>query len=356
MIEHAMMFSGGVDTTLAAAKLLEQGAVDRLHLLTFCNGLCVGVERSRIHADELRDKFGADRVQHEVIYVTELFEEIRSPLRELITTYRSTLVFDLCCRLSMETRAIIYALEHDITAIADGTNIDQGKLFLERPEYMRVSKDYFASFGIRYYSPVYARSGGRRGRYDEMVRRGFTIGPYALEKVSVNACLMYQPFCLFGIHTFWFTGFMRKAPLLKRVIRRMNLPLERAIDCRIDRQDVARGLVEQRLALDDDSEGIRIADRYCTTRMCGINSVELAFPRGTVIDVDELATLWGGFGEVTREGAIVRLRSPGVDVQAFPDGRVQVNGTKDRDKARLLFDRFVSPYDVFERKTKIVGE
>jgi len=351
MKEHAMMFSGGVDTTLAAARLLETGEVDRLHLLTFCNGLCVGVNRSEVHARELRQQFGDDRIRHEVMYVTELFEEVRSPLKELVRHYRSTLVFDLCCRLSMETRAIQYALDNDLDAIADGTNIDQGKLFLERPEYMDVVREYFGSFGIRYYSPVYARSGGRRGRWEEMVRRGFSIGPLALEYVNVNACLMYQPFCLMGIHTFFFTSFMRKAPVLGRVIRKVNLPLHRAIDCRTGRQQIARDWIERNRAFHEVAEDdeMVVGGNFCTTRLCGQNSVELTFPRGTSIDVEGLASLWQDQGEVGREGGIVQLRSNGVLLRAYPNGRVVVRGTKNREKAEDLFERYVAPHDVFAR-------
>jgi hypothetical protein len=350
MSQMAMMFSGGMDTTLAAARILDHGEVERLHLLTFCNGLCVGVERSQVHAQELRAKYGADRVVHEIMYVTELFEAIRSPLPELILEARSSLIFDLCCRLSMETRAIMYALDHGIGAIADGTNIDQGKLFLERPEYLRVAREYFASFGIDYTSPVYARSGGRKGRWEELVQRGFTVGPPQLEWLNINACIMQQPFCLFGIHTFFFTSFVRNAPVLRRLIRRLNLPLDRAIGMRRDRQDVARRLVEEHVSFHEATvEGIRISEQFCTTKLCGQNSVELAFPRGTRIDVESLAGLWAGEGVVSREGALVSLRSDGVELRAFPDGRVVVRGTRDRAEANALFERLVAPHDVFDR-------
>lgn len=345
MHEQAMMFSGGVDTTLAAARLLETGEVDKLHLMTFCNGFCVGVDRSRIHADELSEQYGSDRVHHEVMYVTELFAELRSPLLPTIRRFRSTLVFDLCCRLSMETRAILYALEHGIDAIADGTNIDQGKLFLERPEYLAVSKAFFDSFGIRYYSPVYGESGGREGRWQELVRRGFTVGPKALERVDINACVLYQPFCLMGIHTFFFTSFMRNAPLLRRLIGRANLSLERAIELRRERQVVAREWIQSRVDLPADSE-LRIADQACTTRLCGHKAVELSLPLGTILDVDTLEQRWRDRGEVSRDGAVVRVRINGVELQAFPNGRVLVSGTRDRQLAQELFEQWVAAHDV----------
>ncbi|MDD5630336.1 MAG: hypothetical protein PHU21_14825, partial [Elusimicrobia bacterium] len=155
-----MMFSGGVDTTLAAARLLEEDASVRLHLLTFCNGFCVKVGSSRTHVLELQEKYGADRVVHRIVYVSEFFQRLRRPLPGLIRKYGSTLVVDLCCRLSFETAAVIYCLNNGIREVCDGTNIDQGVLFLERPDYLRVVQSFFASQGIEFSSPVYAASGG----------------------------------------------------------------------------------------------------------------------------------------------------------------------------------------------------
>jgi len=138
--------------------------------------------------------------------------------------------------------------------------------------------------------------------------------------------------------------------VLRRLIRRLNLPLDRAISLRRDRQEVARRLVEEHVSFHETpAEGIRISEQFCTTKLCGQNSVELAFPRGTSIDVESLAGLWVGEGEVSREGSLVSLRSNGVEVRAFPDGRVVVRGTRDRDEANALFERLVAPHDVFVR-------
>jgi hypothetical protein len=353
--ELVMMFTGGVDTTLAAARIMDANQCDRLHLLTFCNGICIKVENSRVHADELKEMYGADRIHHEIIYVTEIFKKIRSPLRELIREYNSTLVFDLCCRLSMESAAIMYSLDNGLSAICDGTNIDQGRLFLERPEYLRVSKEYFASFGIEYFSPVYKKMGGRLGRREELIQRGFTMGPKILETLNITSCLFTQPFCLMGFHTFFFTSFMRNAPLLKKFIAKHNLSLERAIELRLDRQKIARALIEEHLEFNRLAEGaeeIRIQEHFCTTKLCGQNAVDIALPRGTRIDVDALAAQWAKLGEIYRDGGLLRMRIDGVELQVFPTGRVKMLGSKNRDKAVALFERLVAPYDVFERPAR----
>ena len=349
-----MMFSGGTDTTLAANRLLRDGDCDRLHLLTFCNGVCVRVDRSRIHVEELKRIYGSERVVHEIIYVTGLFHSIRSPLGELIWNYRSTLVYDLCCRLSMETAAIIYALEHGIPAICDGTNIDQGRLFLERPDYLRVSREYFASFGIRYFSPVYSRSGGRMGRREELLKNGFSVGPKFLEWFDITTCLFMQPFCLMGIHTYFFTSFLRNLPLFRRFIARHTLQLDRAIELRTDRQKVARRLVGERLEHRDpgDSGSVSgIGQSLCTTRMCGQKGVEITFPTGTVIDIDSLRGLRRPSGEANRNDGYLKLKEGGMEILLFPDGRALVYGTRNPGKAMSLLHRLVPSEHVLSRES-----
>jgi hypothetical protein len=348
--ELAMMFTGGVDTTLAAARILESGQAERLHLLTFCNGMCIAVNNSGVHVEELRRKYGKDRIIHEISYVTETFEELRSPVTELIKEWGSTLIVDLCCRLSFETTAIIYCINNGITDICDGTNIDQGKLFLEKPEYLRVAKEYFASYGINYFSPVYARSGGRKGRMKELSDRGITVGPKIFEKLNITSSLFHQPFCLFGIHTFFFTSFMREAPFLKHVIEKYNLPVERAIEARLNRQEIGHRIIATKTAgwsAEEIAEGLKVLDRACTTKLCGLNGIEVALPPGTRIDIDTLTALWKDQGEVTREGNYARLKLGKLDIQAFANGRAVINGTKDRDRAVELYRDHVACHDVF---------
>ncbi len=348
--ELVMMFTGGTDTTLAADRIAKSGAYQRLHLLTFCNGICVRVERSRVHADELMKKYGADLISHEVITMTELFKKIRSPLKAMIKKYDSTLTFDLCCRLSMESRAIMYALDHGITEVCDGTNIDQGRLFMERPEYLRVSRAFFASYGIRYFSPVYEKEGGRISRRNELIRLGFSVGPEFFEKLNISSCLSTQPFCLMAFHTFFFTSFLRNAPLLKRFISKHNLSLDRAIELRLDREIVAREAIDAHVAFNkigQDGGDVRIQEHYCTTRFCGQNAIEVSFPKGTTLDIDALAAAWASEPGMVRDGNVVRLKRGKVEIEAFSTGRILVRGASDSAKAIAIFNDLVAAHDIF---------
>ena len=348
--ELVMMFTGGTDTTLAAARILDEGEVDKLHLVTFCNGICIKVENSAKHAVELEDMYGAEKIHHEIIYVTEFFERLRSPLLGIVKESGSTLAFDLCCRLSMETAAIIYALDHGIDRVCDGTNIDQGRLFLERPEFLRVAKDYFASFGIEYFSPVYAQSGGRLGRRAELIERGFSVGPEFLERLNITTCIGHQPFCMAAFHTFMFTSFVRELPVVGKVIDRFGLPLDRAIELRLDREKIGREIIDEHLAFNASNEtGIRIQEHFCTTRLCGKNAVEIAFPRGAQIDLEALAVAWSKEGRPSeRDGEMLLTSEGGLQLQVHPTGKVMFVGTKNRKRAEELLAQLLVPHDVVQ--------
>jgi len=241
-----MMFSGGLDTTAAAAQLLEENRFERLHLLTFCNGVCVGAARSGVHVEELREMYGAHRLIHEIIDMTDVFAEIRAPLLDLLLEYRSGLVFDLCCRLAMETSAIIYARNHGLTHICDGTNLAQGRLFMERPEYMEKAREFFTVHGLTFFSPVYEKAGERAQRREELAGQGFSTGPRFLEKLNIGTSIMHQPFCFYAFHTFFFTSFLARTPGLGPLIEKMNLSLEDALRLRRDREAIARRIIEER--------------------------------------------------------------------------------------------------------------
>lgn len=342
-----MLFSGGLDSTLAAAQLLEAGA-PRVHLLTFCNGFCVKVENSRVHVDELQSMYGADRVLHQITYVTDIFEELRRPLMNLIREYESTLVFDLCCRLSFETAALIYCVNNGVERVACGTNMDQGRLFLERPEYLEVVTDYFAEYGIEYFTPVYARMGGRQGRIDKLQERKISTGPRFLEKFNITNSLFQQPFCLVAIHTFFYTSFLRDVPGIGRISKRFNLSTEDAIRLRLDRQEIARKIIAERTAkasADDEVDGVKIQERFCTTRICGQNAVELTLPKNTRIDVEKLASIWAKGAKVY--GGLLRAKRGKLQFEVFPDGRIVVTGTKNREDAVAAYESQVAINDVF---------
>ena len=224
----------------------------------------------------------------------------------------------------------------------------QGRLFLERPEYLEVVTDYYAEYGIEYFTPVYARQGGRQGRIDRLQERGLSTGPRIFEKFNITNSLFQQPFCLVAIHTFFYTSFLRDLPGIGQISKRFGLSTEDAIRLRLDRQEIARRIIAERTATasaGDEVGGVSIQERFCTTRICGQNAVELTLPKNTRIDIEKLASIWAKGAKV--EAGMLRAKRGKLKFEVFPDGRIVVTGTKDREDAVSAYETQVALNDVF---------
>ncbi len=243
-----LMFTGGLDTTLAAAFLGQQ--YERVHLLTFCNGFCVGAERNpQKRVKELKRIFGEERFTHQVIYVAELFKRLRDGfagfLRDAIQ-HHSPLVFDLCCRLSMDTRTIVYNLEHGIRLVADGNSKSQTEIFIQREEYTAEIRRFMSEYGVDYVTPVYD-FGDREKRRRALREMGFESGSHFLaflQNLGFNNFsdqFGKQPLCYAAWGPALLTSPIRDWPL----IRSLQLSVEDAIQMRRERERIAREYIEE---------------------------------------------------------------------------------------------------------------
>jgi len=149
-----VLYSGGSDSTLAAALAMEE--FDKLHLLTFSRFGIFGIERAEVNVRKLEARFGAERIEHHLIDIDRLFEKV-SYDRYLGTLRRhGFLVLSTCglCKLAMHLRALLFCLDHGVEVLLDGANraMDiypaQMKPVIERMQGM------YGHFGIDYRTPV----------------------------------------------------------------------------------------------------------------------------------------------------------------------------------------------------------
>jgi hypothetical protein len=237
--EVALMYSGGLDTSYVALRLAEE--FDRVHLVTFCNGMCFRPGASRKHVTLFRGMFGAEKFVHALVPSAPIFRELRKGLAWEMVRHRSPLLFDLCCRLSMETAAIDYCRRHGITLIADGSNpASQGEIFLQQEAYLETSRRYFAAHGISCIAE-YNTISKRALISAELRKRGIVTGAGWLEKLSISSQLHTQPFCIWAPVPFFFTSFLRKLPF----IRYFDLPVGRAIIFRRKKEAQAELILER---------------------------------------------------------------------------------------------------------------
>ena len=153
--ETVIMFSGGTDSTLAAA--LEAKKFDRVHLLTYDRFGLFSVGNSQLNVQKLKDKFGQDKFISHIVKIDKLTEYVFYE-RYLHNLWRhGFFLLSICglCKLAMHIRTLIFCIDNDIGNVSDGAN--QGMyLFPEQTEtIIEELKKLYDKFGITYNNPVF---------------------------------------------------------------------------------------------------------------------------------------------------------------------------------------------------------
>jgi len=173
--EICIMFSGGLDSTLSA--VISTNKSKKLHLLTFDNGAHLYFKKAVTTVNKLRKYFYKNEFIHKIICIRDLIKILRKNIKEELIDYKSPLIIDICCRLSMVTKTIIYCLENNISNSADGSSYEQSMRdnrfigfkggAIENSSYMGEMTKLFRKYGIIFYNPVY-NFGKRKNRKNEL--------------------------------------------------------------------------------------------------------------------------------------------------------------------------------------------
>jgi molybdopterin-synthase adenylyltransferase len=78
-----------------------------------------------------------------------------------------------------------------------------------------------------------------------------------------------------------------------------------------------------------------------STVLCGRDAVQVRPPRGTRIDLPELARRLAGLGRVSANEYLVRMETDEAEMVVFSDGRAIVRGVSDPAQARTLYAKYV---------------
>jgi len=165
----AVLFSGGTDSTLAAAQMLDD--FKRVTLLTFDPGFLFFLDNTKVHAKKLVEKFGADRVEHLIIDIRPFIKKILgsdvgSDLGEF--GFNMTSLVCLGCRLSMHAFALSWCLEHEIPYLADGSIRAQSTVPEQMETVIRRNRRFYSQkYGVHHFSPIYEESESDR-RLEEL--------------------------------------------------------------------------------------------------------------------------------------------------------------------------------------------
>lgn len=153
--ETVIMFSGGTDSTLAAA--LEAKKFDRVHLVTYDRFGLSDIHNSQVNVRKLKDKFGANKFVPHIVKIDKLTEYVFYERYLHNLRHHGFFLLSICglCKLAMHIRTLIFCLDNKIGNVSDGAN--QGMyLFPEQiSTIIDELKQLYARFNINYGTPVF---------------------------------------------------------------------------------------------------------------------------------------------------------------------------------------------------------
>ena len=193
------------------------------YLLTFNNGYCLNMQGAVGRVAELRQRFGPERIRHEIVNTAPLIKWLLRDGQGLWREFHSPLIFDLACKMSGLTELIYLAKVNGLTDISDGAAIEQTHIFLQHPEFSAFLEPFIAEYQLRFLKPVLFDK-NRAEKLERLRDEGLRAGTRSLEKVFITSQLRYQPFCLRGFITFFFTSPLRRL----NMVQSYGLSLDRA--------------------------------------------------------------------------------------------------------------------------------
>ena len=152
--ETAVVFSGGTDSTCAAALAAEQH--DRVHLLTYWEIATAKTIAPSRNIDKLRERFTAVEFVAHFLPVDPLvrhfsYDRYWSTFRRHKALVLATPGYS---SLSWHTRTILYCLEHKLTSVSDGLTRELMHFPGHMTEVIELFRELYRSFGIEYTNPV----------------------------------------------------------------------------------------------------------------------------------------------------------------------------------------------------------
>jgi hypothetical protein len=190
------MFSGGVDSTLVAALMLEK--FKDVFLITFEYGAELFIGRSSLSVVGLRKRFGLERVHHNIVGIEKWWRENQ------IRHAREFNLVCMTCKFIMHTRAICYCLENGIFFSSDGSIKEQG----QHPEQMvgslKILTDYYREYTVNFTSPVYELS--QEEEDSRLEGMGINMGKRLTVGDAKGSHVHRQALCLFAFFDVLFSN------------------------------------------------------------------------------------------------------------------------------------------------------
>lgn len=170
--EAAVLFSGGVDCSLAAILLRKENY--RVHLLHYNHGAVISNNLHVKRFNELKSLVGENNILLTEINHSGLFRKLSlANIEQDFSKYETNLIC-LGCRMAMHCETIIYAKQNNICRVTDGSVKYQDNF----PEQNSVSLSFFKKLYQQYnidYSPLLANVTSAKEVKYELLDNGISI-------------------------------------------------------------------------------------------------------------------------------------------------------------------------------------
>ncbi len=151
----AILFSGGTDSTVAAALMAEK--FDVVHLVTYDRFGLYSASNAITNIRKLKERSGSEKFVHSIIPINKIMKHVfyERYLRNVLK-FRFFLVSNCgLCKLAMHVRTVIFCLENEIANVCDGANKGM-RIFPDQMDcVLGEIKGMYSSFGIDYSNPVF---------------------------------------------------------------------------------------------------------------------------------------------------------------------------------------------------------
>jgi len=155
--DASVLFSGGSDSTLAAAMCV--GQFGKVHLLNFHHSGMQSVGKSSVNVERLQKKFGEDRFIFKLLDIEKPFRKIYyADYSRDLERYGTFLAAATCniCQLAMHAATIVYDVKHNIKYTCDGYKREKEHVYIiMAQEGVNLLKKSYSKYGIRYDNPVH---------------------------------------------------------------------------------------------------------------------------------------------------------------------------------------------------------
>lgn len=157
----AVLFSGGADCTLAAAKVAQQREFDKIVLLTYEVPVSCLHDNCKKNIPSLQKAFPDVAFTHVMIPVGKIINRVVTKKKMSFVLKHGLIEASLClhCRLGMHVRTIMYCLDDNIAYAFDGSNVTMALWVDQTRRGLDYVDQLYAAFGITMRHPVFNYGG-----------------------------------------------------------------------------------------------------------------------------------------------------------------------------------------------------